>query len=342
MRNLNLPRGSTIAINGYTCYAVYKAVVDAGFKPEYLDITSGDLNFSANALKLALAKNLNIKVVIIQNTLGYVCEMENINEICKAQGLILIEDLAHSVGAMYKNGKEAGTVGDLVVLSFSQDEIIDAVSGGALIVRDNKYQNFGNFEQLPISGKQKLIDRLYPLATFKIRKTYCIGLGKAMHFFYKKLNLLPEPMGGLDKIVLHKLPGFHSALAYYQFLELKKNLEHRKRVALAYGQYLTPAVLLPGIRSGISHSTNLRFPIVVNDRKKLIGYLKSQNIHISDIWYDAPVAPAKYLPLTDYKAQCPVAEKVSAQMLNLPTHINCSLSDAKSIAEKINQWLKSQ
>ena len=41
--------------------------------------------------------------------------------ICKEKDIVLIEDLAHCVGAKYLNGKEAGNVGDLVVLSFSQD-----------------------------------------------------------------------------------------------------------------------------------------------------------------------------------------------------------------------------
>src|SRR3989344_5756264 len=50
LRILNLPKGSKVAVNGYTCYAVYKGIVDAGLTPVYLDIAKGDLNFSAEGL----------------------------------------------------------------------------------------------------------------------------------------------------------------------------------------------------------------------------------------------------------------------------------------------------
>lgn len=126
-----LPKGSLIAINGFTCFAVYEAIKKAGHKALYLDIEKGELNFSPETLKRAV----NVKAVIIQNTLGYPCDIEKISQVCKENKIILIEDLAHSVGTRYENGKEAGMVGDFVALSFSQDKMIDVVSGGALIQR---------------------------------------------------------------------------------------------------------------------------------------------------------------------------------------------------------------
>lgn len=133
LKSLNLPKGSFVAINGFTCFAVYDAIKKAGLNVEYLDIEKGDLNFSPESLQAALTKDSKIKAVIIQNTLGFPCDIDNISKICQENKLILIEDLAHSIGTRYENGQEAGTVGDMVILSFSQDKMIDAVSGGALI-----------------------------------------------------------------------------------------------------------------------------------------------------------------------------------------------------------------
>ena len=70
--------------------------------------------------------------------------------------------------------------------------------------------------------------------------------------------------------------------------------------------------------------------------------MKQNKIYISDIWYDAPIAPDKYMRLTDYKNQCPNAERLSSEMLNLPTHKNLSEKEAIKISEKINIWLKLQ
>lgn len=130
----NINKGSLVGINGFICFAVYEAIKKAGMEVEYLDIEKGELNFSAETLK----KAVNVKAVIVQNTLGYPCDIEKIAQICKEKKIILIEDLAHSIGTRYESGEEAGMVGDFVVLSFSQDKIIDAVSGGALISRIDK------------------------------------------------------------------------------------------------------------------------------------------------------------------------------------------------------------
>ena len=42
---LNLPKGTVVGINGFTCYAVYKAVINAGYGVEYIDIQKLNLNF---------------------------------------------------------------------------------------------------------------------------------------------------------------------------------------------------------------------------------------------------------------------------------------------------------
>src|SRR3989344_8336212 len=115
LKSLNLPAGTFVAINGFTCFAVFDAIKKTGLNCEYLDIDKGNLNFSAENLKNALEKNSKIKAVIIQNTLGYPCDIEGISKICKENNLILIEDLAHSIGAKYKSGQEAGTLGDFIV-----------------------------------------------------------------------------------------------------------------------------------------------------------------------------------------------------------------------------------
>ncbi|MBI3088721.1 MAG: DegT/DnrJ/EryC1/StrS family aminotransferase [Candidatus Colwellbacteria bacterium] len=62
-------------------------------------------------------------------------------------------------------------------------------------------------------------------------------------------------------------------------------------------------------------------------------------VFVSDVWYDAPISPHKYLHLTNYQqGQCPLAEKIASRILNLPTHINVSEKEADRITELINQW----
>jgi dTDP-4-amino-4,6-dideoxygalactose transaminase len=337
---MNLSKDAQIAINGFTCYAVYKAIVDAGFEPVYLDIDN--LNFSSSALADSLKKNPKIRAVIVQNTLGFLCEIEKIARICKQRSLILIEDMAHCVGTVYKNGKEAGTMGDFAAFSFSQDKVIDAISGGALIIRNKTYQKTNSVRLNQIPNQQQILDQFYPLFTYVIRHTYRIYLGKIIHLILKRLNLLSNPMGKENAISLCQLPYWYCNLVSFQFMNLQNKLAHRKKIASIYAKNIVPKLLLKSLPDNINLSTNIRFPIFADKRDNLISYLRKHHIYVSDIWYDAPLAPKKYLHLTNYRHQCPMSEKASDLMLNLPTHENVSLKDAESIAERINQWQKLQ
>lgn len=339
----NLPPGTSVAVNGLTCFALHQAVVNAGYIPHYLDIEEGGLNLSAATLRAALTANKNIKIVIIQNTLGYPAVAEEIASICQEKGLLLIEDLAHSVGTVYLDGQEAGKFGDFVAFSFSQDKIVDAVSGGALVIRNTKYWIRAPYPLVKLGLKQQILERFYPLFTWKIRTTYPIGLGKAIHALLTKLSLLSEPMGKLGARELYHLPNWNSYLVKSQFNNLPITILHRRNIAHIYASKIDTLFLSSSLTAQIDYANNLRFPLFVERKNDLIGYLKDYGVHISDIWYDAPISPGKYLHLTDYKqGQCPVAENTASKILNLPTHINISEKKANRIADLINRWLQDQ
>lgn len=336
LKTLNLPKGSCVAINGFTCFAVYEAVKNAGLEVEYLDIDKGELNFSADTLKKALEKNSKIKAVIIQNTLGYPCQIKEISKICKENKLILIEDIAHSIGTKYADGTEVGTVGEFVVLSFSQDKMIDGISGGALITK----AQVSSVHLEGVGIKQQIIDRSYPFFTFIIRQTYPLLLGKIIHEILKRLNLLSKPVDNIDLNRFHKLPNWYRILIKSAFENLEENINQRRSIASIYNQNINPKVISKTIASQINLSSNLRFPIFVNNRERLVKYLAENGVYVSDIWYDAPIAPKKYLHQTDYKmGQCPNSELAADAILNLPTHINVSEKTAEKISNLINQWL---
>lgn len=334
LKILNLPEKSKVGITGFTCYAVYQAIKEAGLKPINLDIDES-LNFSSDKIR-------DVKVLIIQNTLGNPCNIEKISRVCKEKNIILIEDLAHSIGTLYKNKKEAGTIGDFTTLSFSQDKAVDAVSGGALIVRNPKYFNFNIGQLKHLSLIIRLKDRFYPVLTFKIRNLYPYGLGKPFHFLLKNLNLLSKSVETGRSIVFQSMSNWHAKFINSSFKEFESVLKHRREIASIYAMKLDQKILFKDYVGNINLSSCLRFPIFVKGRKDLINYLKGNGIFVSDIWYDAPIAPSRFLTNTDYKGECPFSEKVSKEIVNLPTHINVSQKDAEFISEKINKWLNTK
>lgn len=324
---LDLDHNAQIAINGFTCVAVFNAIRKAGLEPICLDLSaSGGLNFTAKALEDRIKKNAPIKAVVVQNTLGYPCDIKEIEQVCKKNKLVLIEDLAHCVGTFYEDGREAGTVGDIVILSFSQDKIIDAVSGGALVIR-NKI-----FHEIPLDLKapeNSSKDRLYPLFTYKIRNLYPLRLGKPYHLLLKKLNLMSKLMNESFYNLYH-LPAWNAHMALAEFDGVKAQLQHRRMIAKIYNKSLPENILLfekNKMDTAIELSSNLRFPIFVVNRNKLVALLKKKGVFLSDIWY------------SDVEPKCPQAVEKSKTILNLPTHINVTEKDAENISRLINQWL---
>lgn len=340
-QSLNLPKGSLVGVNGFTCFAVFQAIKEAGHKPIYFDVEKRALNFSTETVKSKKLKNL--KVLIVQNTLGIPCDIDGIKNFCSENRILLIEDLAHCAGGSYLNGKQMGTIGDFIVLSFGQDKIIDSVSGGALIIRNTNYANRIIEENLSsVTFVTQIKDKFYPLFSFLVRKTYSFGLGKGLHFLFRVLHFLSQSVSS-GQAEPHKLTIWQANLAKECIKNLNQNIDHRRKISSVYSKKLPQKIVSSDFVRSLDFSTNLRFPIFVKNRKSLISYLKQKGIYVSDIWYDAPVAPKKYLQLTDYREKtCPNAEKVSREILNLPTHINVSEENAEFISESINLWLKSQ
>lgn len=336
-----LKEDEQVAITGFTCYAVDEAVTKAGFTPVYLDVDTDTLQFSAQTLESSLKDNPKIKAVIVQNTLGYPCDIAGIQAVCKKNKLVLIEDLAHSFGLVYDDGREAGTVGDFVMLSFGRDKVVDAVSGGALIAHKNPPEKWHNKLETSYHApnkKQQRVDRLYPSATWDVRHYYNFGIGKALQVIYKKLGLLPRATDG-------SFDGFTALPVRYckEILQLLGEYDqlqaHRKQIADIYREVLPPSVI-PKIAQNPKGANELRFPIKINDRKALLYKLKQSDIHIADVWYDSPIAPSRFMTKTNYDGQCPRSEQLTSELLNLPTHRNISHENARKLAERIVEHVK--
>jgi len=333
LRALNLPAGSSVAINGYTCYAVYQSVVDTGLKPYYLDISRDSLDFGPETLRQALDGHPEIKAVIVQNTLGLPVDITAIQTICAERQLPVIEDMAHCVGMRYDDGSEAGTKTLAAAFSFSQDKMIDAVTGGAAIVRQGELPAV----MAPAGLRLRFTARIYPWLIGFIRRTHASGLGKIGLRLAKLLKLLPGPMSG-NAQPAHRLPSWNAGLTLLAFDRLEANVQHRQAIAAIYRAAL-PAQIQFEYHAGAVY---LRFPLKIEKADELVRYLRSFGIGLGTRWYDAPIAPKWVNAQTDYQAgTCPNAEWMSERMVNLPTHVHVSEKEAHFIAERVAAWLQS-
>ncbi len=80
------------------------------------------------------------KAVLTMNYAGASPDYDPIQEFCQQKNLMLFEDAAQSVGALYKN-KPLGTFGDLACFSFHETKNINCGEGGALVINNKKFQD---------------------------------------------------------------------------------------------------------------------------------------------------------------------------------------------------------
>ena len=111
----------------------YFPVNQAGYKLIFVDICKDDFNIDIEAVKKAI--NPNTLGVLTVNLLGNPSKLDELEKICKSEGVYLFEDNCESMGASLNN-KLAGTYGLMGTFSFFYSHHMQTMEGG-MILTDN-------------------------------------------------------------------------------------------------------------------------------------------------------------------------------------------------------------
>ncbi len=102
----------------------------------FIDTEYDTWNMDPKALSKAFDLFPEVKLVVLAHLYGTPGKIDEIREICRNHGALLIEDAAESLGATYK-GKQTGIFGDYNAISFNGNKIITGSSGG-MFLTDSK------------------------------------------------------------------------------------------------------------------------------------------------------------------------------------------------------------
>jgi dTDP-4-amino-4,6-dideoxygalactose transaminase len=142
-------RGETVLCPSNTFMATPLAAVHAGAHVEWVDCNRDDLCMSFADLERKVHEH-RPRAVFVVHIGGHIAfEIEQIAELCAAEGIILIEDCAHSHGAEW-NGTRPGLWGDAGIWSFAPTKTISTGEGGMLVSRHEEvleharaFRNYG-------------------------------------------------------------------------------------------------------------------------------------------------------------------------------------------------------
>lgn len=312
-----LPRGDAeVLLPSLVCETVPYAVKAAGKKPVFLEINPRTFNIDERLIKDKISAKT--KAIIAVHQFGMPCNMAGILRIAKQNNLLVVEDAAQALGGEY-NGKKAGTIGDIGILSFN-NKVIDACGGGAVITDNNKYFN-------------KIIQ--YRNSHFTLtRKGF-------FRYLFRSWLLSEHPKlafaiaqrtpveGGLT--IRHKL-NLITPILLENFLPLLDRIIERRRENFAlYHRYLTGRQIKKPVQDGGMKSSCTFYTIKLDRDSRDVVKLELEKRRLyTDVLADA--THRKFEP----ESELPVSTEVSKTMLSFPTDPHLNEKDIKFISTVIN------
>ena len=126
--------GDEVLVTPYTMAATASAILMNNAVPIFVDICSETYNLNPTEIETWLTPRT--KAIVVTNLFGLPGNLPEILKIARQHGLYVIEDNAQSPGATI-DGKQAGTCGDLGILSLNYHKVIHSGEGG-IIFTDNE------------------------------------------------------------------------------------------------------------------------------------------------------------------------------------------------------------
>lgn len=301
LRALGIGAGDEVITTPFTFIASANSILYTGARPVFVDIDENTFNIDPEKIEKAVTKKT--KVIMPVHLYGSACDMTKIMGVARKHKLAVIEDACQAHGAQWK-GKCVGSFGT-GAFSFYPTKNMTTGEGG-MITTDSK-EIYEKANLLRAHGS-------------KVRYYHDI-----LGYNYRMTDM--EAAIGLEQ--LKKLPKFNAArIKNAKFLN--KNLSK-----------LT-GIIVPEAPKDITHVKDAKhvwhqYTIRITkdfglSRDEVLSKLTQAGIGTA-IFYPLPVNEQKLYQGLGYKANTPMAAKVSNEVLSLPVHPGLKQKDLEYIVK---------
>jgi len=317
---LNLKSEDEVILPGYSCVVVPNAFQYEGIKPVYSDIELETYGLDASLLENKITTKT--KAIMLHHLYGLVCrDYEKIIEIAKKYNLKLIEDCAHSTGAVFK-GKKVGNYSDAAFYSSEQSKIFTTIQGGLAVTNNyciaKKIREYYDGASYPdrIWIDKQLNSVIYNYYSYKHPHRWLLGDIFALKLRHKLLisTTYEEECGVKPVNYGCKMPSPIAAIGLNQL----KKIDIYNAIRLKNSTYWDNWCEKNGYHKPLvingSIPVFLRYPVMVEPEKKrdTIWALKKLKVNLGK-WFVSNIHPSNR-PVKD----CPNADKAVSQCINFP------------------------
>lgn len=348
LKALGVGRGDEVILPAFTCVVVPSAIVYLGAKPVYVDIDAA--TFNMNAAQLTSKISPRTKVVVAQHTFGLPAPMDEIRAAMATSGraaeIKVVEDSAHAFGSKYR-GQLVGTLGDAAFFSTQWSKPFTTGLGGIAVVRDavireklgelhaqTEQPSFGSATMLRLQYWAHAVayrPQLFWLAQGLYRTATQVGLGVGSSSADELEIQQPRDYSW-------RASAFQSRLMDRKFAAAERSVSHRQEIARYYVEALQESGFsVPRVDAHIA-PVFLRMPVLVADKRKALEEARRGRLEIGD-WFVSPLHPnmGGWEKVGYTRGECPVAEKVCAHIINLPTHRGIARAEAERVMNFVRQ-----
>lgn len=224
-----------------TFAATANAVIYCQGKPVFADINEDGLNIDPAEIKKRLTSRT--KAILPVDFAGLPADLDEIKDIARKNGLIVIEDACHALGAEYK-GRRIGSLSDMTIFSFHPVKHITTGEGG-MVLTDNEqfYLKLKAFRHhgIIISNNSSEGPWYYEIQNighnFRITDIQCaLGISqmnKLDYFIRRRREIAArynEAFSSMDEIITPQREKERKAAYHIYVIQLKtSNLKKRRR-----------------------------------------------------------------------------------------------------------------
>ena len=303
LKALGVGPGDTVLAPAFTFPATANVIEAAGAETALCDVEPGSYVVAPEAVaeRISALRGRRLKAVMVVHEFGYPARIAEIAEVCRRNGLALVEDAACALGTV-ADDRHPGYYGDMACFSFHPRKAITTGEGGAVMTRN-----------------KDIADRIISL------RNHGIAYG-------------PDGMDFQDAGLNYRLTDFQAALALGQLDRFGIELARRRELAAGYQQALSAVagLALPLLPEG--HSLQSFMTVLEADisRKELIAALLDRGIQTN---LGAQALNCLSYFRRKYgldEDSCPIATRLYRSGLVLPLYGEISLEQVSWISEQVS------
>lgn len=304
-------KGDEVITTPITFAASANCVLYCGGTPVFADIDPNTYNIDPTEIEKKITPRT--KAIIPVHYTGQPCDMDAIHEIADKHHLIVIEDGAHALGAVYK-GKRIGSISPMTCFSFHPVKPVTTGEGGMVVTNDEElYKKLLLFRSHGITRDPSLLNQ------------------NEGAWHYEQVNL------GYN----YRITDISCALGCSQMDKLDSFLAKRRKIATKYQEAFADVkgLQLPKQSSGCESGWHLyMIQVLEKNRKEVFDQLRDAGIGVN-VHY----IPVYHHPFYQQHGYDTVNEKNSEQFyaraISLPIYPGLTKQQQEYVIEQVKRFV---